>query len=66
MLHFDGQTLSIKEVTFVLKSGEYFKKDSIYGVNFDSGIYISMEYIHVYKWIYDPKPNFLLQISIFV
>ena len=30
-----------------MKSGEYFENDNIYGVNFDSGICISMEYIHV-------------------
>ena len=46
MLHFDG-LLSIKKVTFAMKSGEYFEKDNIYGVNFDSRICISMEYIHV-------------------
>ena len=38
MLHFDGHTLSIKNVTFAMKSGEYFEKDNNYGVNFDSGI----------------------------
>ena len=48
MLHFDGHTPSIKKVTFALKNGEYFEKDNMYGVNFDSGIYISMEYVHKY------------------
>ena len=47
-----------------MKSGEYFEKDNIYGVNFDSGIFISMEYIHAIE--YDPQPSFILQISIFV
>ena len=51
MLHFDGHTLSIKKVTFAMKSGEYFEKDNIYGVNFDSGICISMEYIHVKEYM---------------
>ena len=65
MLHFDGHTLSIKKVMFTMKSGEYFEKDHIYGVNFDSGICISMEYIPVKEYII-PQPNFILQISIFV
>ena len=30
-----------------MKSGKYFEKDNTYGLNFDSGIYISMQYIHV-------------------
>ena len=45
MLRFDGHTLSIKKVTFTMKSSEYFEKENIYGVSFDSGICISMEYI---------------------
>ena len=65
MLHFDGHTLSIKRVTFAMKSGEYFENDKIYGVNFDSGICISMEYIHVKEYM-TPQPYFILQISIFV
>ena len=66
MLHFDGHTLSIKKVTFAMKNGEYFEKDNIYEVNFDSGICIFMEYIHVKE--YDPPPtsSFILKISIFV
>ena len=48
-----------------MKSGEYFEKDNIYGVNFDSGICISMEYIHVKEYM-TPQPSFILQISIFV
>ena len=60
MLHFDGHTLSIKKVTFALKTGEYFEKANIYGVNFGSGICISIEYIHVKE--YDPQPSFILQI----
>ena len=55
MLHFDGHTLSIKKVMFAMKSGEYFEKDNIYGVNFDSGICISIEYINVISRIYDPN-----------
>ena len=47
MLHFDDHTLSIKNKTFALKSGEYFEKDNIYVLNFNYVIYISMEYIHV-------------------
>ena len=35
------------------------------GVNFDSEICISMEYIHV-KECMTPQPSFILQISIFV
>ena len=65
MLHFDGHTLSVKKVTFAMKSGQYFEKDNIHGVNFDSGISISMEYIHVKEYM-TPKPSFILQISIFV
>ena len=65
MLHFDGHSLSIKKVTFAMKSGEYFDKDSIYGVNFDPGVFISMEYIHV-KEYYEPQPSFILQTSFFV
>ena len=64
MLHFDGHTLSIKKVTFSMKSGEYLEKGNIYGVNFDSGICISMEYIHVKEYII-PNQVFIL-ISIFV
>ena len=30
-----------------MKRAEYFEKDNIYGVNFDSGIWISMQYIYV-------------------
>ena len=30
-----------------MKSGKYFEKDCIYGVNFNSGICISMQYIYV-------------------
>ena len=65
MLHFDGHSLSIKKVTFAMKNGEYFEKKitfmSFYGVNFDSGIRISMEYIHVKEYII-PQPSFILQI----
>ena len=46
-----------------MKSGEYFEKADIYGVNFDSGLCISMEYIHVKECI--PQPSFIPQISIF-
>ena len=38
MLHFEGPTLSIKKAMFPMKSGKYFEKDNIYGVDFDSGI----------------------------
>ena len=65
MLHFDGHILSIKKVVFSMKSGEYFEKDNIYGVNFYSGICISMEYINVKEYM-TPQPSFILQISIFV
>ena len=65
MLHFDSHTLSIKKVTFAMKNGEYFEKDSINGVNFESGICVSMEYIHVKEYMM-PQPSFILQISIFV
>ena len=64
MLHFDGHTLSIKKVTFTLKSGEHFEKDNICGVNFDFGIYISMGYIHVKEFM-TPQASFILQILIF-
>ena len=30
-----------------MKSSKYFEKCNIYGVNFDSGIFISMQYIYV-------------------
>ena len=40
-----------------MKSGEYFENDNIYGVNFDSGICISMENIHV-KECMTPPTNF--------
>ena len=39
-----------------MKNGEYFEKGNIHRVNFESGIYISMEYIH--KRIYDPATQF--------
>ena len=51
MLHFDSYTLSIKKVMFAVKNGEYFEKGNIYGVNFDTGICISMEYIHVREYM---------------
>ena len=68
MLHFDGHyTVSIKKVTFALKSGEYFEKGDIYmyGVNFDSGTYISMDYLKEYM---TPTKFYtsILQMSIFV
>ena len=44
---------------FIMKSGEYLEKANIYGANFDSGICISMEYIHVKVYM---TP--ILQISI--
>ena len=47
MLHFEGHILPIKKVMFPMKSGKYFEKDNIYGVNFDSGICISIQYIYV-------------------
>ena len=47
MLHFDGHTLSIKNVMFAMKSGEYFEKDNINLLDFDSGICISMGYISI-------------------
>ena len=43
--------LCIKKVMFAMKSGEYFEKANIYGVNFDSGICISIEYIHVKEYV---------------
>ena len=49
---------------FAMKNGEYFENDNIYGVNFDTGICISTEYIHVKEWLL--QPSFILQISIFV
>ena len=55
MLHFDGHTLSIKKVTFAKKSGEYFEKDNIYVVNFDPGICISVEYMHVKEYMTPTK-----------
>ena len=61
MLHFEGHTLSIKKVTFAVKSGEYFEKHNIYGVNFDPGTCISMEWnitdylfcLLICLWFYD-------------
>ena len=47
-----------------MKSGEYFEKANICGVNFDPGICISTEYIHVKEYM--TQPSFILQISIFV
>ena len=44
-----------------MKSGEYFEKDDIYGVNYDSGICISMQYIYV-KECLTSQPCFILQI----
>ena len=40
-----------------MKSGEYFEKANIYEVNFDIGICISMEYIHVKEYM---TPNQVL------
>ena len=34
-----------------MKSGEYFEKANICDVNFDSGICISMQYIHVKEYM---------------
>ena len=61
MLHFEGHALSIKKVIFPMKSGKYFEKNNIYGVNFDSGICISMQYIYL-KECTTPQPSFILQI----
>ena len=45
-----------------MKSGKYFeKKKNIYGVNFDSGICISMKYIYLKECV-TPQPSFILQI----
>ena len=62
MLHFDVHTLS-------MKGGEYFENDNIYVVNFDSGICIFMEYIHVKEWMtpikfYTSNFNFCVKIGI--
>ena len=54
-----------KKEKLALENGEYFEKDNIYGVNFDSGICVSMEYIHVKEYMM-LQPRFILQISIFV
>ena len=43
-----------------MKRDEYFEKDNIYGVNFVSGICISMQYIYV-KECMTPPPSFILQ-----
>ena len=51
MLHFDGHTLSIKKVTFAMKSGEYFENANIFGVNLDSVSNISMKHIHVKEYM---------------
>ena len=40
-----------------MKSGEYFETANIYGVNFDTGICISMEYVHVEEYM---TPNQVL------
>ena len=44
-----------------MKSGEYFERENIYAVNFDSGICISMQYFYVTECT-TPQPNFILQI----
>ena len=46
---------------FPMESSKYFEKYNIYGVNFDSGICISMRYIYV-KECTTPQPSFILQI----
>ena len=33
-----------------MKSGKYFEKDNIYGVNFDSGICISMQFTYLKEY----------------
>ena len=43
------------ETNIAMKCGEYLEKDNIlYEVNFDYGICVSMEYIHVKKYITTP------------
>ena len=55
-----------QKVTFAMKSCEYFDDNINHnGVNFDSGICISIEQIHG-KECMTPQPSFILQISIFV
>ena len=44
-----------------MKKGKYFEKDNIYGVNFDSGMCISMQYVYV-KEFRISHPSFILQI----
>ena len=39
-----------------MKKGKYFEKDNINGVNFDSGICISMLYIYVEEFM-TPQPS---------
>ena len=60
MLHFEGHTQSIKKVVFPMKRGENFEKDNIYGVNFDSGICISIQQVYV-KECTTPQASFILQ-----
>ena len=55
---------------FPMKSGKYFEKDNIYGVNFDSGICISMQYIYLKECMIPPtkfytsNPNFCVKTGI--
>ena len=66
MLHFEGHTLSIKKVMFTMKNGKYFEKDNIYGINFDSRICISMQYIYVKECtkFYTSSLNFYVKMGI--
>ena len=69
MLHFESHTLSIKKVLFPMKSDKYFKKDNIYGVNFDSGSCISMQYIYLKEYttpnqVYTSNLNFCVETRI--
>ena len=66
MLHFEGHTLSIKKDMFPMKSSKYFEKYNIYGVNFDSGIGIFMQYIYVKECMTPPTKFYTSNLSLCV